>query len=120
MGNVAMSEFNPPIFAYGDEAGRGRWEIGHYRQHLNYLTHLAALSPPILIPDHPLMRIGDSDLEQKLWLEDHANTHGLLRAYANVTGVDLSAVDLDDEQEFYVWLDAHAQEHLLIDQAFGL
>lgn len=114
------SEFNPTIFLLGDRAGQGRWEVGHYRQHLKYLTHLVNLPIPILIPDHPLMTIGQNDLQRRLWLQDHDATHKLLRTYANVTGVDLSAVDFEDEHEFTVWLDTHATEHALIDEAFGL
>ena len=116
-----MSEFNPSIFLYGDRAGQGRWEIGHYRQHLNYVTFLAKRTPaPVIIPDHPLITIGTTDLERRVWLEDHAATHGVLRAYANVTWIDLSEVDFESPEEFNIWLDSHALEHSLIDSAFGL
>lgn len=115
-----MTEFNPTVFLWGDRAGQGRWEMGHYRQHVNYVTHLSNLIIPVLIPDHPLMTIGQNRLEQKIWLEDHAATHDQLRIQANVTGIDLSEVDFQNEHEFTVWLDAHATEHALIDAAFGI
>jgi hypothetical protein len=114
------SEFNPTVFLPGDRAGQGRWEVGHYRQHIKYVTHLAGLATPILIADHPLMTIGENDLQRRLWLEDHQATHEILRTYADVTGIDLSAVDFDDPHEVTIWLDTHATEHSLIDQAFGL
>lgn len=115
-----MTEFNPTIFLFGDRAGQGRWEVAHYRQHLNYLTHLAKLSPPTLIADHPLMTIGQNELQRRLWLQDHATTHNILRTYANVTGIDLSTVDFEDQHEFQIWLETHSTEHTLIDAAFGL
>ena len=115
-----MTEFNPTVFSLGDRAGQGRWEVGHYRQHLNYVTKLANLSPAIVIADHPILRIGTNKTQQKLWLEDHANVHNTLRQYTNVTGIDLSEVNLEDPNEFQVWLDSHATEHQLIDQALGL
>ena len=115
-----MTEFNPTIFLAGDRAGQGRWEVGHYRQHLNYLNHLAQLLTPVLLPDHPLLTMGRTKLERRVWLEDHQEVHSTLRIYANVTGIDLSAVDFDDPEQFSVWLDDHALEHSLIDAAFGL
>jgi hypothetical protein len=115
-----MTEFSPTIFSLGDRAGQGQWEIGHWRQHINYLNTLAALSPPIIIPDHPIGRIGDNQVQQKIWLADHAAVHVTLRQYTGVNGIDLSQVDTEDPDEFQVWLDAHATEHSLIDQALGL
>jgi hypothetical protein len=115
-----MTEFEPTIFVLGDRAGQGAWEMGHYRQHLRYVTLLASLTTPIVIADHPLMQFGDNNVERKIWLADHSAVHNLLRTFTNVTGIDLSVVDLDNEDEFQVWLDSHANEHDLLDQAFGL
>lgn len=115
-----MTEFVPDVFVWGDRAGQGRWEVGHYRQHENYVTFLARLFIPILIPTHPMLSIGATKLEQKLWLEDHAAAHEQLRIEANVTGVDLASVDFEDVKQFQSWLDDHAREHHLIDVAFGL
>jgi hypothetical protein len=114
------TEFDPDIYEFGDRAGQGRWEIGHYRQHLRYLALLASLSPPIILADQPIITMGTTDLEHRIWLQSHQLMHGLLRPYANVTGIDLSLVDLTNEEQFYVWLDVHSDEHALIDQAFGL
>ena len=114
------SEFQPTDFVFGDRAGQGLWEIGHYRQHVRYVQFLATQAVPILIADHPMITMGNNDFERKIWLQDHANAHLTLRVYANVTGVDLAAVDFNDRDEFLIWLDSHATEHSLIDQAFGL
>jgi hypothetical protein len=114
------SEFNPPIFAFGDRAGQGRWEIGHYRQHLRYLAVLSARTPPVIIADQPIITMGSTDLERKIWLQSHEVMHELIRPYANVTGIDLALVDLNDPEEWYVWADTHANEHALLDSAFGV
>jgi hypothetical protein len=115
-----VTEFDPTFFSLGDRAGQGQWEMGHYRQHLRYLLTFLGISPPIVIPDHPIMRMGDNDTQKKIWLADHAAIHNTLRTYTNVTGIDLSLVNLHSADEFQVWLDAHATEHDLIDQALGL
>jgi hypothetical protein len=114
------TEFDPTTFSLGDRAGQGQWSVGHARQHIRYLQRLAGLSSPIIIPDHPLLRMGDTEVELKIWLQDHASVHQTLRQYTNVSGIDLSQVDTTDPDEFQVWLDSHATEHSLIDQALGL
>lgn len=114
------TEFHPTTFIFGDRAGQGQWEIGHYRQHVRYVDFLAAQTVPILLADHPIISMGKNDFQRRIWLQDHANVHVILRTYANITGVDLAAVNFEDGDEFTVWLDSHATEHGLIDQAFGL
>jgi hypothetical protein len=36
-----MTQFSPNLVAFGDQAGLGAWEVGHYRQHLAYNQFLA-------------------------------------------------------------------------------
>jgi hypothetical protein len=117
---AVTSEFQPNTVLFGDRAGLGRWEIGHYRQHLRYVQFLARLTPPIVIADYPIITMGNTDLERRIFLNEHQIVHELLRPVANVEGIDLSLVDLKKPEEFYVWQDVHAQEHTLIDLAFGL
>jgi hypothetical protein len=112
--------FGINLVAWGDKAGLGLYLIGHYRQHLVYNAVLAARTPPVIIDEFPILEIGDSDEERRAWLDDHNNWHQLIRPYANVTGVDLSAVDFDDREEFYDWQDVHKSEHALLDTAFGV
>lgn len=117
---IMATEFFPNIYLFGDRAGQGRWEIGHYRQHLRYRDLLAASNPPFILPDHPLIVVGKTPLERRIWLNDHQSVHALLRARTNVSGIDLSQVNLDDPHDFLTWLDAHATEHSLIDANLGL
>lgn len=114
------SEFQPTLFLFGDRAGLGAWEIGHYRQHLRYLTHLESLPQPIVIQDYPIMHVGNNEAQRKVWLRDHESIHAIVRGYANVTSIDLSVVDFENPEQVYEWLQAHALEHQLIDTAFGL
>ena len=114
------TEFDPDIFLFGDRGSQGRWEIGHFRQHLRYLDVLARQNPPIILSDEAIITMGQTNLEHRIWLNSHQVMHELLRPYANVTGIDLALVDLRKEEEFYTWLDLHSQEHKLIDTAFGV
>lgn len=114
------SEFQPTTFVFGDRAGQGMWEIGHARQHQRYVFYLMNQSVPILVADHPILTMGKTDFERKVWLQDHANLHNQLRSIGNITGIDLAAVDFTDRSQFTVWLDDHASEHSLIDFRFGL
>lgn len=114
------SEFQPTRFVFGDRAGQGQWEIGHARQHVRYVYLLMNQSTPILIQDHPILTMGTTDFERKVWLQDHANLHVQLRQIAGITGIDLAAVDFTDNSQFSVWLDDHAGEHDLIDFQLGI
>lgn len=115
-----MTEFGANLFAFGDNAGRGEWEIGHYRQHLDYQQKLGGQTPPVILPDFPIMRIGDDPTEIRFWLDAHENLHNLLRPIANVSGADLSQLDWRNPEYFYSWMDSHNAEHALLDQFFGL
>jgi hypothetical protein len=114
------SQFQPNTLVFGDRAGLGAWLVGHYRQHLAYNDFLATQSPPILIPPFNILTVEGGSIGQQLWLNDHESWHKLIRPFANVTGVDLSVVNMDDPEQFYAWIDLHNQEHAAEDTAFGL
>jgi hypothetical protein len=114
------TQFQPNTLAFGDAAGLGAWLVGHYRQHLAYNDFLAAKSPPVILSPYNILTIEGGKTGRRFWLEDHASWHGQIRPYANVTGIDLASVDMDDEAQFYGWIDLHNQEHAEFDVAFGL
>jgi hypothetical protein len=114
------SEFPIKIFEFGDIAGNGYWLDSHFRNHLQYNAVLAALSPPITINPYPILVVQQGEVGRRDWLQSHENWHELIRPFANVTSIDLSQVNLDDPNQFYEWLDLHAQEHSALDTAFGV
>jgi hypothetical protein len=114
------TEFAINVFAFGDAAGNGEWLIGHYRNHLQYNAKLAARTPPVLLPEFPILAVEGGKIGRRSWLDSHQSWHELLRPLAGATGVDLSTVDLDNENEFTQWMGAHAAEHAFLDQAFGV
>lgn len=114
------TEFAFNTFQFGDQAGNGEWLIGHFRQHLRYNNALAGLSPAIIIPVFPIMTVQAGSLGKREWLDSHEKWHEQIRPFANVTGIDLSLVDLDNSGQFYDWLNLHNLEHQTIDQVFGL
>jgi hypothetical protein len=115
-----VTEFGANLYAFGDTVGRGEWEIGHYRQHLDYQRVLGNRTPPVILPDFPVMRIGETSKEIRFWLDAHESLHNLLRPLANVQGTDLSQLDWQNPGYFYEWMQAHNDEHTLLDQAFGV
>ena len=112
------NEFQLTFLEYGDSAGLGAYEIGHYRQHRNYVDALAAQN--ITIPDIPILHIlGDNPAELAQWLNDHEGLHELLRQHSGVTGVNLADLNPQSAEDFYIWLDNHAAEHRAFDAKFG-
>lgn len=114
------TEFKITEFEFGDVAGNGFWLIEHYRNHLQYNAVLAARTPPVLLPEFPILTVEGGKIGRKSWLDSHQNWHELLRPLANITGVDFSDVNLDNESEFTQWMAAHAAEHAFLDQVFGV
>ena len=114
------TEFALNLFAFGDAAGNGEWLLGHFRNHLQYNAKLAARTPPVLLPEFPILAVEGGKIGRKSWLDSHADWHNLLRPLAGATGIDLSVVDFDNENEFYQWVDAHRAEHQFLDVVFGV
>ena len=115
------SEFQANEVLYGDVPGFGEWQVGHARQHLRYLSVLAARSPPVILPDIPLFRIGDNQIEISTWFRTHYfDVHVALRNQTGITGVDFSVVDLANPQYFYDFIENHNAEHALLDTALGV
>jgi len=116
------TEFRPNEFVFGDKIGFAAWQVGHARQHLRYLGVLAARSPPVILADIPLFRVGETKLEIATWFETHYfNVHLPLRQYAPIGGgSNFSYVDLSNPSEFYDFINNHNAEHQLLDQVFGL
>lgn len=115
-----MPQFSPDQVSFGDLAGYGSWETGHYREHLQFVQVLAGMTPAVLIPDRDLFPFLTAGQARKSQIESHAAIHALLRAVTGVQGTDLSAVDLDDGTDFNNWLGYHSSEHSQIRQALGI
>lgn len=122
MGSITImpSDFQIVTFTYGDEAGFGLWLDLHYRQHLRYNNVLAARSPPVVLSVFDILAIPQNKSALKFWLDSHENWHELIRPFANVAGINLAEIDFGQPDQFYQWLDLHAQEHAQIDLALGV
>lgn len=111
-----INEFEITDVAWGDPAGFGLWEIGHYRQHRNYVMALAPLG--LVLPDYPILRLlGDRGEVLIDWLNQHGLVHGIICAALGINGVNLADLDPRSPASFYEWELLHAQEHQAFDQA---
>jgi hypothetical protein len=113
------SQFQITEVSFGDAPGVGIWLDMHYRQHLMYNDILAALDPPQILPVYDLLVIAGGDAGLRFWLDSHETWHELVRPFANVIGINLADVDFRKPDQFYQWLDLHAQEHADLDLALG-
>lgn len=116
-----MPNFEPDLVAFGDPAGYGQFDIGHYREHLQFIQVLGGLPTPIEIPDYPLFSfLGAPQQASQQLIGIHYTAHELLRAATGVQGIDLSAIDFSKNDGFEDWLNYHRQEHAQIRAALGL
>ena len=112
--------FRPDTVLPGDPAGFGTWLLGHYLEHKLFITSALALTVPVNIPDYAIQSWDDDPNAVATWLNVHEQIHSALRTTANVTGIDLSAVDFTDNDEFFEWMEDHRLEHSLFRQFFGI
>lgn len=115
-----MPQFSPDQVTFKDIAGYGAWDVSHHREHLQFVQVLAQQTPPVLIPDFDFLSFLTAGQSQKSQLETHQQAHAMLRQITSVQGIDLSEVDLTNEDDFYNWLQYHATEHQAIRQALGV
>lgn len=115
-----MPQFQPDQVTFGDLPGYGAWDIGHGREHIQFVQTLAARSTPILVPNFDLLSLLTAGQARQSMVQSHAASHVLLRAALGITGTDLSAVNLDDQNDFDTWAGSHATEHAQIRQALGM
>ena len=113
-----MNLFQMNLVLYGDQAGLGAYEIGHFLQHQQYLQILAGSN--VILPDYNILHMrSENENEFISWLNAHETMHVFLRQQTNVSGSDLSWFDPRSPESFEVWQEAHRFEHGLFDQHFG-
>ena len=115
-----MPQFSPDLVNFGDVAGYGAFDIGHAREHLQFVQVLSQRSPAIIIPNFDFLAFLTAGQAQRSMVDSHQNSHALLRQATGVQGIDLSQVDLTKENDFLNWLGVHQTEHAAIRQALGI
>jgi hypothetical protein len=112
-----------------DPAGFSVWLQEHYLEHVQFVTIFQSFTPPVFIPDYNFAKfdLGEADEDVRLlkarisaWLEAHQATHQQLRTRTGVSGIDLADVDLTKEDEWFIWMDTHADEHAQIRSTLGI
>lgn len=115
-----MPQFAPDLVTFNDAPGLGMWDDNHHREHQQFVQVLAGLNPAVLIPTFDLLQMLTAGPLRKQALEVHQEAHALLRNKTNVSGVDYTDMDLNNEQDFYSFLGYHASEHAAIRAALGM
>lgn len=115
-----MALFFHDVVLKGDVPGLGVWLNEHYQEHLLFARTGLAQATPVFVPDYNIALWSDIKHIRTQWLDAHQKIHDVLRTWTGVSGVDLSNVDLDKEEQWYIWMDTHAAEHKAIRGALGL
>lgn len=107
-------QFSPDTCLPKDPAGWGMWLMGHAAEHDDFRLACLNLSTPIIIPEFDVRSWRDEQEFVQQWLVTHENMHEAIRSVTGIDGVDLSLVDLSKDDEWFVWLDNHSEEHALM------
>jgi hypothetical protein len=115
-----MPQFAPDQVDFGDVVGYGAFDIGHAREHLQFVQTLAMATPSIQIPDFDFLQFLTAGQARWSVMQTHYQAHLQLRGALGLTSVDLSAFNLDSQDDFYNFIGYHSQEHSLMRQALGI
>lgn len=108
---------------YGDRAGLGAYEVGHFLQHQQYLQIFAGRG--VFLPDYNILHMQSNEFgefnenEFAWWLNQHQNIHRALAQQTGVGGVDLSYFDLKSPESWEIWQEAHRAQHRGFDSVLG-
>ena len=115
-----MPNFAPDQVTFDDGPGMGLWDIGHAREHLQFVQVLGAQTPVINFPDFDFIQmLTAGDARKSIW-ETHSQAHSLLRQITGVGGFDYSGYDLTKQDGFYQFTQDHAVEHSALRAALGI
>ena len=89
-------------------------------EHKAFVARGATNNPVITIPDFDILAWSDDPVRVRFWLDSHASIHNALRAPVGLSGIDLSAVDFADAEQFDEWLSLHATEHSELRILYGI
>jgi hypothetical protein len=115
-----MPQFSPDQVTFQDLSGYGYWDDSHHREHQQFVEALAAITPPILIPNVDLLSFLTAGPARSSMVNSHMYAHNLLRQATGVGGSDYSQYNFDSSDDFYSFLGYHATEHAQIRQALGI
>ena len=115
-----MPQFQPDQVTFNDLPGYGAWDLGHGREHIQFVQVLAAQTPAVVLPDPDFLSFLGSGQSRTSIIQSHAAQHNLIHAALGITQIDLSQVNLDDENDFYNWTGYHATAHAVIRQVLGI
>lgn len=116
----ARCQFFHDIVLPRDPAGFSIWLQEHYLEHVQFVELFQAEAVPVFVPDYNFALWSDDKKTQSAWLESHETAHQVLRTFTGVDGIDLSDVDLTQDDQWFEWMDDHAEEHALLRQALGI
>jgi hypothetical protein len=103
-----------------DPIGFSIWLQEHYLEHAQFVQIFQQQTPPIFVPDYNFALWSDDKKVTSAWLESHQAAHQSLRDHTGVSGIDLSDVDLSQDDQFVDWVDSHAAEHADLRRAMGI
>jgi hypothetical protein len=115
-----VPQFSPDQCTFNDVPGMGQWDNSHYREHLQFVQVLAALSPPIEIPNYDFSQMLTAGGAIKSIWTTHAQAHAFLDQITGVTEVDYTEFRYDNEGDFYNFQSYHSVGHAQIRQILGI
>lgn len=104
-------------FMPGDEAGRGRWLIEHYLEHMEFYKELMGQTPSRVTINYPIQRM---DIPED-WLDAHQKmTQSVWSALGGGQSSDFADLDWENENMVQDWMYQHYLWHQSVREQLGL
>lgn len=104
-------------FIPGDEAGKNRWLLDHYLEHMQFYRTLLGQTPSVVTVNYPLQRME----EPRAWLDAHQKmSQSVWSGIGGGQSADFGDVDWENPQKVQDWMNIHGLWHQQVREALGL
>lgn len=104
-------------FQLNDEAGRGRFLIEHYVEHIQFYKALLAQNPSVITVNYPIQHMDDP----KTWLGKHQEmSQAVWSGIGGGQSTDFGTLDFNDKNQVMDWFFLHNLWHQQVRASLNL
>lgn len=104
-------------FMPDDVAGRERWLLEHYLEHMQFYRTLLEQTPSVVTVNYPIQRMD----EPTAWLGAHQKmSQSVWSGIGGGQSTNFGDLDWDDPGKLQDWMESHAQWHRAVRDELGL
>lgn len=104
-------------FQVNDDAGRNRFLLEHYVEHIQFYKALLGQTPSVITVNYPIQTMDDP----KTWLGKHQEmTQSVWSGIGGGQATDFGTLDFNDKNQVLDWFNLHQLWHKQVRDSLGL